>query len=480
MRFLPFLRRQPKPVEPDQEGDEGFPLESEGVFPVRSFPMEPMFVPFFNFVVYGFIYLTVIGGVLLMFPFANSNGEFTAPIDTFFTAASAVSATGLVVVSTHDHWSQSGLYIIMGLIQIGGIGFMTMSAFLLLLVGRRVNLWDNLLIESLGSTSAKQFLVFAVIVSVTTILIEVLGGLFFSLRFKDTFADYGILESAFYTISAFNNAGFDLQPRFDGISAFSGDPFILGNIAFLFLTGGLGVPMLLMLTLRRPWKNWTLDAKLAVTTTLVLLLLGAIVLGVIEVFAAFSLGEDSFLNRVGNSIFLSGAARTAGFTTVDIGSLVSPALLLLMMLMFVGGVSGSTAGGIKVNTFATVFLTAVSYLRGHQRVHAFGKVIPEVQLHRAIAVMFLGGALVLLLTIILTSIENEFDFLSVLFESVSAFSTTGLSTGITPDLSAIGKGVLIAGMLIGRVGPLTVVLALSRRTRVISESDGEEEQIRVG
>ena len=448
--------------------------------PILPVPMAKAYVPFFNIIVYGFIYLTVIGGVLLMFPFASADGVFTSPTDTFFTAASAVSATGLVVNSTHDYWSRGGQLVIMALMQIGGIGFMTMSAFLLLLVRGRINLGDDLISETLGSASPRRFVTFVGAVLFFTILIEAAGGLLFFLRFRDAFPENGLFESAFYTISGFNNAGFDLEPRFDGVSAFRGDPQILGILASLFLIGGIGVPMAMLVLTRRPWKRWSLDMKLAISTTLALLVVGAIIIGAIETAAALAQdGDASFVNKALNALFLSGSARTAGFATVDIGALTTSALVLIMLLMFVGGVSGSTAGGIKVNTFATLFLTAVSYLRGQQRVHAFGKIIPEMQLHRAIAIAFLGVLLVFLLTIILSATEG-LDFLSILFESVSAFSTTGFSTGITPDLSTAGKAVLTVGMLVGRMGPLIVVLALSRRKDVRQETEDEEESIRVG
>ena len=441
--------------------------------------MAPVYVPFFNLIVYGFLYLTIIGGVLLMLPFASAEGEFTSASDAFFTAASAVSATGLVVLDTHDQWSQAGHYVVMGLIQIGGIGFMTMSAFILLLVRGRINMGDDLIAETLGSASPRRFLMFAGWVLALTLLVEAVGGLLFFLRFQDAFPDKGVFESSFYAISAFNNAGFDIEGRFSGAAVFQGDPFLLGVLSGLFIIGGLGIPMTMLLVSRRPWRRWSLDTKMAVTTTLVLLLLGAILIGAIETAAALSEGDASLGNKVINALFLSASSRTAGFATVDIGTLTTSALLLIMALMFIGGVSGSTAGGIKVNTFATVFLTAFSYLRGHTRVHAFGKFIPEMHVHRAIAIVFLGVGLVFLFTIILASTET-FDFLSVLFEVVSAFSTTGFSTGITPDLSLAGKITLTVAMIVGRMGPLTVVLALSNRKEARREADTEEEAIRVG
>ena len=441
--------------------------------------MEREQVPFFNLIVYGFIYLTVIGGILLLLPFASADGDFTSPVDAFFTAASAVSATGLVVVDTADHWSRSGDIIIMVLIQIGGIGYMTMSAFLLLMIRGRVNLGDDMISETLGSASPRNFLIFAAWVLGITLVVEALGVLIILFRFDASFADRGIFESAFYGVSAFNNAGFDLEGGLQGISSFQSDNILLGAISGLIVIGGLGVPMITILLTRRPWRNWTLDSKMAIVSTLVLLVVGAVAIGSVETAASIAQGNDTLGNEAVNSFFLSASARTAGFSTVDIGGLTIQTLLLIIALMFVGGVSGSTAGGIKVNTFTTLFATAFSYLRGYRRVHAFGKVIPEMQVHRAIAIIFLGVMMVFLLTLIMSAIE-PFDFIPIVFETVSAFSTTGFSTGITPDLTTAGKIVLIFAMFIGRLGPLTVVLALARHRGPAEEAEAEEEPIRIG
>jgi len=181
-----------------------------------------------------------------------------------------------------------------------------------------------------------------------------------------------------------------------------------------------------------------------------------------------------------NAFFLSAAARTAGFANLEIGRLTLQTLLVLMVLMFIGGASGSTAGGVKVNTFSTIVLTATSYLRGHRRVHAFRRVIPEAQVHRAIAVVFLGVAMVFVVTMLLTITDRQQPFVSLLFETVSALTTTGFTTGITPDLSMGGKVLLMLAMFVGRLGPVTAVLALTRRQQIAPEPQEAEEAIRIG
>lgn len=468
---------EPEDFEPDDLPPEEYEDEEDGA--VLYAPVAREHAPFFNYIVYGFVSLAVIGGVLLIFPFASADGGFTSPVDAFFTAASAVSATGLVVVDTGDHWSRAGQAVIMVLIQIGGIGYMTIGAFLLLMVRGRIDMGDDMVSETLGSANPNRFLLFVVWVLGITLLIEAAGIIAISSRFAASFSDKSTFDSIFYGVSAFNNAGFDLEGGMRGIASFQQDGQLLGVISALFIIGGLGIPMVTLLLTRFPWVQWKLDSKMAIVSSIALLGLGALAIGSFETAASFTQGGEALGGEALNSFFLSASARTAGFTTIDIGGLTVQTLLLMMVLMFVGGVSGSTAGGIKINTFATLFATAVSYLRGYKRVHAFGKVLPETQVHRAIAIVFLGVMIVFLFILIMSALE-PFDFIPVAFETVSAFSTTGFSTGITPDLSAGGKITLIFAMFIGRLGPLTVVLALARHRGPSEEIEAEEEPIRIG
>ena len=460
----------PEEFAPDDLTPEEYDDEEDGA--ALYAPVAREHAPFFNYIVYGFIFLAVIGGVLLIFPFASADGGFTSPVDAFFTAASAVSATGLVVVDTGDHWSRAGQAVIMVLIQIGGLGYMTIGAFLLLMVRGRIDMGDDMVSETLGSASAGRFLLFVAWVLGITLLVEAAGIIAIGSRFAASFADKDTFDSIFYGISAFNNAGFDLEGSMRGIASFQQDTQLLGAISALFIIGGLGIPMVTVLLTRLPWVQWTLDSKMAIVSSFALLGLGALAIGSFETAASFTQGGEVLGGEALNSFFISASARTAGFTTIDIGGLTVQTLLLIMALMFVGGVSGSTAGGIKINTFATLFATAVSYLRGY-------KLLPETQVHRAIAIVFLGVVIVFIFILIMSALE-PFEFIPVAFETVSAFSTTGFSTGITPDLSTGGKIMLIFAMFIGRLGPLTVVLALARHRGPSEEIEAEEEAIRIG
>lgn len=440
----------------------------------------PRYVPYFNIILGGFVHLVLIGGILLALPFASADRTFTSPLTSFFTAISAVTATGLVVVDTHDHWSPAGQFIILCLIQLGGLGYMTLTAFVLMLLRHRLNVRDQLVTEAADLGGRRHFLWFAWGVILVTLLIEAVGALLLFLRLNVLGEANTLWQSAFHSISAFNNAGFDLRGGFTSLVGFREETYILGVLGGLLILGGLGVPLLLELFTRRPWTRWSLDAKLSVTTVFWLVVLGAAGVFVVEMVGSDGGSSLSPGARAVNAFFLSAAARTAGFDSLGVGQLTIQTLLLLMVLMFIGGVSGSTAGGIKVNTFTTIFLTAVSYIRGHRRVHAFGRVIPESQVHRAISIVFLGTSFIFLLTLLMTITERGKDFVSLLFEVVSAITTTGFTVGITRELSMGGQVIIMIAMFIGRLGPLTAVLALTQREQVVPEPAEPEEPIRIG
>jgi trk system potassium uptake protein TrkH len=439
----------------------------------------PHYVPFFRIILSGFVYLTVIGGVLLAMPFVSADGDFTSPVDSFFTAMSAISATGLVVVDTAHHWNSLGQLIIMALIQVGGIGFMAISAFLLLMLRQRVNVGDSLVTDSVGAMEPKRFAEFVTLVIVGTLIIEAAGIVFIYITMPDQSGVSRVWQSFFYGISAFNNAGFDLEGSFVGLMGFEGNLSFLGALSLMFILGGLGVPLLLNVITRIPWMSWNLDTKMSLTTTLALLLAGTGALFLVDLATSAGNTISDAPQKGMNAFFIASSARTAGFSTLDFGVMTLQPILFVMALMFIGGVSGSTAGGIKVNTFSTVVLTAVSYLRGYRQVHAFGKVIPETQVHKAITVVFLAVCSIFVVTLILT-ITEEAAFIRLLFEAISALTTTGFSMALTPNLSDAGKVVIIFAMFLGRLGPLTAVLALTHRQQVVPEPEEPEEAIRIG
>jgi trk system potassium uptake protein TrkH len=276
----------------------------------------------------------------------------------------------------------------------------------------------------------------------------------------------------FLSISAFNNAGFTILSG-NNLEEFSTDSFLLLTISVLIILGGLSVPVLINMFISWIWKGLSLNSKIALTFTLGLLLVGVLGIVFMEYGNEDSLGPLSVPQKILNAFFCSVSARTAGFNTLDVGTFGFLTLVLLMVLMFIGGVAGSTAGGLKVNTFATLILTVRSYIMGQSHVHAFRRQIPERQVHEAITVFTLF-ILVIGFSVFILAFTEELPLIEILFENFSAFSTVGLSTGITSSLSVAGRLIIAVDMFIGRLGPLTIVLAIGERRGAIEIPEPEE------
>jgi len=429
--------------------------------------------PFFIVFVAAFAALIFIGAALLVIPQASSSGESTGFTDALFTSASAVSCTGLVVFDTAEHWSSFGQAVILVLIQLGGVGFMLISAYLLIVLGKHFNLLDFRFSDVLDISSRKEYLRFALQTIVLTVVIEGLGILLLHYRFSNIVpSDESWWNSVFHSISAFNNAGFNILSE-SSLKEFKSDNFILLTISVLIIMGGVSAPVLISLFSRTRWKGQSLNTKIALTFTLGLLAIGMLSILSMEYGNEDSMGSMSAPQKIINSFFYSVSARTAGFGTLDLATFHYQTLAFIMLLMFIGGVAGSTAGGIKVNTFATLILTMRSYIMGHSHVHAFGRQIPERRVHEAITVFALAIAVVCFSFFILDFTE-ELPKFDILFESFSALGTVGLSMGITSSLSVAGRLILVACMFIGRLGPLTIVLAISERRRFVEPLEPEE------
>ncbi len=436
--------------------------------PVPQIPIiRPKTVSLISFV-YGFAVMIILGAVLLFFPFSSKAGIWTSPIDCLFTATSAVCVTGLVVVDTFDHWSIIGQFIIMLLIQFGGLGFMTTTIILMMAAGRRIGLRDRILIgESIGVSRIGGLVRLTQHILLFTLVAEFIGAVLFYIRFS---ADYGWLEAIwkaiFQSVSAFNNAGFDLFGGFRSLTGYSGDFLVLLTTCALIILGGLGFLVIDNIIHVRGIKRSTVDTKLILLITGLLLILGTLVILVAEYNNPKTMGDMPVQLKLLNSFFQSVTARTAGLNSIDTGSLTTLALFFVMILMFIGGASGSTAGGIKVNTVGIILSTIWNTIRGKEHPGAFGREFPVQQIFRGMVLLVISLVLIVVTFLVLTYTE-KFSMIRVLFETVSAFGTVGLSTGITPDLSVAGRVILIFMMFIGRLGPLTLimVLASSQRTR---------------
>lgn len=413
-----------------------------------------------------FLGVIVLVTLLLEAPWATSHGESPPFVDALFTATSATTVTGLTVVPTGEYWSTWGLVVILVAIKIGGLGVMTLASLLGMAVSRRIGLTQRLLVSSetkvtrLGEVGS---LVRTVIVTSTTL--EVLIALVLLPRFHMYDEDWGTAawHAIFYGISSFNNAGFVPTP--EGLAPFVSDWWVLMPIIVGVFIGSLGFPVILNVArlLREP-RRWSLHAKLTITTSLALVVAGSVLVAAFEWTNPGTFQPIDANGTVLASLFAGVMPRSGGFSTVDVGQMHESTWLLMDALMFVGGGSASTAGGIKVTTLAVMLLAIVAEARGDRDVEAYGRRIPRDALQVAIAVSLISATFVLVASLLLLAMTGlRLDV--VLFEVISAFATCGLSTGITAGLPDGAKYVLTVLMFIGRTGTMTLAAALALRNR---------------
>jgi trk system potassium uptake protein len=431
------------------------------------------------FIVLGFAALIILGAFLLILPVSSQTRMATSIVDALFTATSAACVTGLVVYDTASHWSFFGQAVILALIQIGGFGFMTSATLLLLLLGHRIGLRDRLLIsEAMGLGRLGGLLKIVIWMAIFVLASELLGAVIFFTRFipGDTLG-LAIWKSIFHAVSAFNNAGFDIFGGFQSLAAYRNDPVTVLTTAVLIFLGSISFMVIIDFVMHRDWQHLSLNSKLVLSVTGTLLVLGTVLILLTEYTNPATLGQNSFFEKLLHAFFQT-ISRTAGFSTITIGLAGGYTLFFIMLLMFIGGATGSTAGGIKVNTFGMLMSIIWSALRGREHAVAFGREFTVLQMRRALTLVFFSSLCIAMVTLILTLTER-FDFLSLIFESVSAFGTVGYSTGITPALSTAGKLVITAAIFLGRLGPLSLILILNQRQQR-TELRYPREIIRIG
>jgi trk system potassium uptake protein len=430
--------------------------------------------------VYGFAAMIAVGTVLLMLPVSSSKGQFTPFITCLFTSTSAVCVTGLVVVDTLDHWNLFGQIVIALLIQLGGLGFMTSTTVLMIAAGRKIGLRDRILVgESLGLSQIGGVVRLARNILYFTLIAEAIGAILFYTRFSSLFGwPLSLWKSIFQSVSAFNNAGFDIFGGFHSLTEYSGDYLVLLTTAALVIIGGISFVVVNNIFRARGLHHSSVDTKLVLLITLILLTSGTIIVLAAEYNNPQTMGNMPLPVKMLNSFFQSVTARTSGFNTINTGSLTLYALFFIIILMFIGGSSGSTAGGIKVNTLGLIVITVWNTIRGREHPEAFGREIHLEQIFRGITLLVLSLGLIAFVFFIL-SITEHFNSISILFETVSAFGTVGLTTGITPDLSIAGKAIIVIMMFIGRLGPLTLTMALTRNQH-INKYRYPKDSVRIG
>lgn len=415
-------------------------------------------------IVVGFALIILFGACLLMLPISNRNGEFLPFIDAFFTAASATTVTGLVVVDTGTTFSLFGQIVIMILIQIGGLGLMTMSTLIALVFKRKISLKERLLLQEAMNQSTMEGIVRLIRrVLLYALVIESTAAALFTIRFAfDMPLGRAIFFGIFHAVSLFNNAGFDLFGDFRSLMLYVSDPAINLISMFLIITGGLGFIVISDLVDYRKRRKLTLHSKVVLTMSGVLILTGALVIFVFEFTNRNTLGSLEWSGKLWSSFFQSVTARTAGANTLDISALRQATQFFIIILMFIGASPSSTGGGIKTTTFTILLGAVVSMIRGRSELVLFRYRLAQERIFKAVTITMLALFLVISVAMILSTTEDA-DFLSILFETTSAFGTVGLSMGITGDLSVVGKLIISFTMFAGRLGPLTLAYALGPR-----------------
>lgn len=417
-------------------------------------------------IIYIFAVLVAIGTALLLLPFTHHGGGFTPFMVALFTATSAVTVTGLVVENTTTYWTQGGQIILLGLMFVGGLGFMTLATFLIILLGQRVTLSQRLLVrESLGVSQLGGLVRLTVGIVLVAVGIQLVGFVALAIRFWFLYTPgEAIFQAAFHAVSGFNNAGFIAFKEEGALADFQTDGTVLAVIGVLIILGGISYGVMVDVVRRRRFSLFGLNTKLILIVMPLLIAFGMGVFLLFEYQNPDTLGPLPLGQKLTTSLFESISGRTAGFTTVDFGETEKHTNFVFTSLMFIGGASASVAGGIKINTLAVVLVAMLSTMRGRSHASVFSREIPDVQVRRALLVGAIATAFVFSIVVLLTLSNSGFDFLALFFESVSAFGTVGLSAGITPQLSDWGHLILVVAMFVGRIGPFTVGLAMAQRT----------------
>lgn len=416
----------------------------------------------------GFMAVILCGTILLMMPFSTSNGTWNDPIVALFTSTSAVCVTGLSVVDPGTYFSFWGQLLILLLVQVGGLGYMTTTTFLILLIGKRFDLRQKVAIQQAldrpGMSGSSQIIRSII---ATTIIFEITGIFLLLPAFvPDHGWSYGMWLAIFHSINSFNNAGFSLFK--DNLIGYQTSLLVVFTVTGLIIFGGIGYQVILDMYLwlrdrlkrKTTFMAFSLDFKVAVSTTLLLLMVGTVAFFLIEIRNPETFGKFRFSDQLLLAWFQSVTPRTAGFNTIDIGKMSDAGLFITIALMFIGASPGGTGGGIKTTTLRVLSSCTKAILQGKEEVWLYERKIAITLILKAIGVVFGSLATVLSATVLISLTDPKLEFIQILFEVVSAFGTVGLSTGITGSISTAAKIVIIVTMYIGRVGVLLSMSAI--------------------
>lgn len=400
---------------------------------------------------------------MLKLPFATT--DQISILNAFFTATSAMTVTGLIVVDTGTAFTLFGQIIILLLIQLGGLGIMTFAVFIFLMAGRKLGFKEHVLIsQALNQNSIGGVVILAKKLLLFSLIVETIVFILLSIRWVPTMGmKDGLFASLFHSVSAFNNAGFSIWS--DSLSRFIGDPVINIIITASFIIGGIGFTVIFDLWKKKKFGKFSLHTKLMVIGTIVINIISMVFVLSLEFDNPNTIGSLSLVDKLQASYFQAVTPRTAGFNTLDIGSLNDSTLFFMIILMFIGAGSASTGGGIKLTTFLTLMLSVTSFVKKKEEITIFRRSITDLTVVRSLAITVLSISFVFI-GIFILDITEDASFITIVFEAVSAFGTVGLSMGLTGDLTSIGKIIIISIMIIGKVGPLTLAFSLANHRNV--------------
>ncbi|MCK5534571.1 Trk family potassium uptake protein [bacterium] len=413
----------------------------------------------------GFACIILIGTILLSFPFSTVSGKRQPIIDSLFTATSAVCVTGLVVKDTGNFYSLFGQITILFLLQVGALGYMTMATILSLIIGKKISLREKIIIkEAFDQLNLGDLVSFVKYIVKVTFFIEIIGAMILTLRWMGDFSIWNaVYMGIFHSISAFCNAGFDVFGRvhgpFSSLSAYKGDVVINLTMSCLIILGGLGYIVLSDFYQYFKVKKISLHSKIVLLFSFSLIVFGTIIFFVFEYNNSATLGSFSWEKKILMAFFQSVSTRTAGFSTVNISWITSGTLFIAAFLMIIGASPGGTGGGIKTTTFGVMIAAMWATITKKKEVTFFNRRIANEIVRKSFVVGFLSIIFISVITVVMLVTEKE-AFIKVFFEVISAFGTVGLSTGITPTLSSMGKMLIIFTMYAGRLGPLTLGVAV--------------------